>query len=264
MFEFITKRSIFFNILSGFFLMVICLFLLYILLGPITRHGKIITVPNVIGKNFEEAKKILSNQGFDVEIQDSIYTDTTSTNAVLKQMPEGDAIVKIHRKVYLTINRSVPPFVEMPNLIGFSFRNAEMQLRNLGLRVGDTVFKPDFARNAVLEQLQNGLKIKPGDKIQQGSIVVLVVGDGLGGEVFNVPNLLGRTFSDAKEFLESNGLSFLVVLPDVDVKDTSTAFIYKQNPAQVDEEGNVRKIRQGQTIDVWLSVQRPRIDTLHF
>ena len=136
MFQFITKRPFWMNLLAGLVLMVILLFLLSIMLGPLTRHGKNKTVPNVVGKSFAEAQKILDNSGFDVEVQDSIYTDTTAKGTVLRQVPDGDATVKISRTVYLTINRQVPPVVEMPNLKDFSFRNAELQLKNMGLRVG--------------------------------------------------------------------------------------------------------------------------------
>lgn len=261
MFRFITGKSIWVNILAGFLLMALCLFFLYLLLGPLTKHGKTITVPNVVGKSLEEAKSILKDQGFDLEIQDSIYIDTTAKGSILRQIPEGDALVKINRKVYLTINRHVPPVVEMPNLIGFSFRNAEMQLKNMGLRIGDTIFKPDFAKNSVLEQLYNDAHIAPGTKIQQGSNVTLVLGDGLGDIEFGVPNLIGMKFSEAKTLLESNGLSFMVVLPDAEVADSSGAFVYWQNPPRFSEDGKRIRIRPGQTMDVKLSLEKPLMDT---
>src|SRR4030095_14090198 len=143
MFEFITKRPFWMNLLAGLVLMILLLFLLSIFLGPLTRHGKNKTVPNVVGKSFTEAEKILNKGGFDVEVQDSIYIDTTAKGTVLRQVPDGDATVKISRTVYLTINRQVPPVVEMPNLKDFSFRNAELQLRNMGLRVGNTSYVHD-------------------------------------------------------------------------------------------------------------------------
>ncbi|TMI94657.1 MAG: PASTA domain-containing protein, partial [Bacteroidetes bacterium] len=147
MFQFITKRPLWINLLAGLVLMVVLLFIVSIFLGPLTRHGKNKTVPNVIGKSFEEAKKILTNSGFDVEVQDSLYSDTVAKGSVLRQVPDGDATVKISRTVYLTINRHVPPLVEMPNLKDFSLRNADLQLRNMGLRIGDTSYVHDFAKN---------------------------------------------------------------------------------------------------------------------
>ena len=241
--------------------MVLLLFLLSTCLGPLTRHGKNKTVPNVVGKSFDEAEKILDNNGFDVKVQDSIYTDTTAKGTVLRQVPEGDATVKKSRTVYLTINRQVPPVVEMPNLKDFSFRNAELQLKNMGLRVGDTLYVHDFARNTVQEQRYKGSPIAPGTKIQQGSVIDLVLSDGVGEAEFTVPNLMGMTFGEAKNFIESNGLSFLSVMPDPDVTDTASAFIYKQDPPRMGEDGKRIKIRSGQTINVWLSSIRPIIDT---
>lgn len=261
MFEFVTKRSLWWNLLAGFILMVVLLFMLSICLGPLTRHGKNKPVPNVVGKSLEEARKILDNNGFQVEVQDSIYTDTTAKGSVLRQVPDGDATVKISRTVYLTVNRHVPPLVEMPNFAGFSLRNIELQLKNMGLRVGDTVYVDDFARNSVRDVLYNGSPIAPGTKLQQGSSVDLVLGNGVGENEFTVPNLVGMTYAEAKKLLESNGLSFLVVLPDPSVADTANSYIYWQNPPRMGEDGRRIKIRSGQTMDVRLGVARPSIDT---
>lgn len=260
MFSFITKKSIWINILAGILIMVICLYLLYLFLGPLTRHGKNKTVPDVSGKSFAEAKAILRSSGFDYEIQDSIYVDTSAKGTVLRQLPEGNAVVKFNRTVYLILNRYVPPFVEMPNLIGYSFRNAEMQLKNLGLRLGDTIFRPDFAKNSVLEQRFNGAPVAPGTKIQEGSSVSLVLGDGIGKLEFTVPDLVGSTFSEGKMLLEANGLTIGAVMAQ-GITDTANAYIMMQNPKRFDEFGRTIKIRAGQTMDVWLSLEKPVIDT---
>jgi len=261
MFQFITKRPLWINLLAGLVLMVVLLFILSIFLGPLTRHGKNKTVPNVMGKSFEEAKNILNNSGFEVEVQDSIYSDTTAKGSVLRQVPDGDGIVKISRTVYLTINRQVPPMVEMPNLKDFSFRNAELQLKNMGLRVGNTSYVHDFAKNTVQEQHYSGTPIAPGTKIQQGSSIDLVLSDGLGETEFSVPNLIGMTFGEAKSFLESNGLSFLSVMLEPGVTDSASAYINWQDPPRIGEDGKHIKIRTGQTMNVRLSLIRPAIDT---
>jgi beta-lactam-binding protein with PASTA domain len=176
-------------------------------------------------------------------------------------VPDADAVVKVNRTVYLTINRSVPPLVEMPNLVGYSFRNAEMVLKNMGLRIGDTVYKPDFAKNAVLEQQYDHSKIAPGTKIRQGSSLTLVLGTGVGNTEFVVPNLVGLPFGQAKALLESNGLSVGAVVSDAGVTDTANAYIYRQNPARFGDDNRLQHIRPGQMIDVWLSLQKPVSDS---
>ncbi len=256
----ITGRPLWLNVLVGIIL-AIGIFALFLLsLNWITGHGKSASVPSVTGKTYEQAKAILKKAGFDVEIQDSIYVDTVPALHVIKQIPDADEVVKSNRTVFLVIRRAVPPEVEMPNLSGYSFRNAEMVLKSMDLRVGDTTFKPDFARNAVLEQMYNGAIIKPGTKIRKGSVISLVLGDGIGNQEFAVPIITGLTFCDAKAELESMGLSVGAIVLN-GVTDTCNAFIFKQTPGRYDDEKRILRIRSGQTIDVWLQSDRPVADT---
>ncbi|MFN4316285.1 MAG: PASTA domain-containing protein [Chitinophagaceae bacterium] len=262
MFGFITKRPLWVNIIAGIALALI-IFLLFILsLDWLTHHGQSKTVPSVLGKTYEEAEKLLGDAGFEVEILDSIYVDTTRPMQVLRQVPEADEMVKVNRTVYLTINRAVPPLIEMPNIVGASYRSAELTLKNYNLRAGDTSFKPDFAKNAVLEQWFNGQRITPGTKIRMGSKIDMVLGDGLGDRQFIVPQLLGKTYCEAKAQIESAGIAFGVVLADPDVSDTCNAFIYWQSPERLDADRRYRYIRSGQLIDIKVQVERPVLDTL--
>lgn len=260
MFKFITHRPLWVNILTGIVL-ALSLFIVFILsLKWCTHHGSSRTVPSVVGKSYDEASKQLDKLGFDVEIQDSIYIDTLPPLAVIKQFPDENAEVKVNRKVFLTINRTVPPQTEMPNVVGYSIRSADMVLRNAGLRIGDTIYKADFAKNAVLKQLYNGEDIVPGTKLRMGTSITLVLGNGVGEREFSVPFLLGMRYGDAKSMLESNGIAIgSVIAPGV--TDTLNAFIVRQNPERLDEERKVQKIRTGQMIDLWLQADKPVIDT---
>ncbi|MBL7732765.1 MAG: PASTA domain-containing protein [Chitinophagaceae bacterium] len=257
MFKFITNRPLWVNIIAGIVLALLLFFLFLLSLDWITGHGKAATVPSVKGKTYAEAEKLLKKAGFDVEIQDSIYVDTAKAMTVVKQFPDADEVVKSNRTVLLIVSRAIPPEMEMPNLVGYSFRNAEMVLKNMDLKVGDTTFKPDFAKDAVLEQWYNGAKIAPGTKIRKGSTVSLVLGDGVGEREFNVPVITGMTYCEAKRLLEENGLVIGAVVPDADVTDTCNAYIFWQNPERFDEEKRIMKIRTGQTIDVKLQVIKP-------
>jgi eukaryotic-like serine/threonine-protein kinase len=256
MFKFITNKPLWVNVVAG---AVILLLLLLFFLGSldlITRHGKVMKIPAVTGLTIADAKKTLESQGFEVQIQDSIYSDTIPPLQVTKQFPEADNLVKVNRTVYLTINRAIPPIIQMPNLLGMTFRNAEMVLRQYGLKLEDTVFKPDFARNSVLDQLFKDASIKPGSKIQQGSAITLVLGNGVGME-FPVPDLFGMTYQEARTILEATGLIVGAVVPDKDIRDTTNSYVYRQSPDRFDEDKNLNRIRQGQIIDIWLGAQKP-------
>jgi len=260
-FKFLTHRPLWVNILVGIIL-AIGIFALFLLsLNWITGHGKAATVPSVSGKNYEEAKSILKKAGFDVEIQDSVYVDTARPLSVIRQIPDADEVVKSNRTVFLIISRAIPPEMEMPNLVGYSFRNAEMVLRNMDLKIGDTTFKPDFAKNAVLEQWYNGAIITAGSKVRKGSTISLVLGDGVGKREFAVPVITGMTFAEAKELLEGAGLGIGAIVADVNVTDTINAYIYKQNPERFDDEKRLLRIRSGQLMDVWLQTDKPLKDS---
>lgn len=263
MFKFITERPLWANILAGIVLTIAIFFLFLLSLKWLTHHGRSSTVPSVTGKSFEEARNILDKAGFDVEIQDSLYVDTLSPRDVIKQVPEADEVVKTNRTVYLTINRAVPPIVDMPNLIGYSIRNAELTLRDFGLRLGDTTFKPDFAKNSVLEQWYKGEPISPGTKLKMGSTIDLVLGNGVGKTEFAVPVIVGLPFGQAKALLEANGIGIGAIITTGEVTDTLNAWIYKQNPERFDEDGKLQHIRPGQTMDVWLQLERPVTDSTH-
>jgi len=256
LFRFITKQPFWVNLLAAIALVVGSLFLVLWMLGFITRHGQYERVPSVIGKPSAEAIRLLEDKGFTVEIQDSIWLESEPVEAVLKQLPAGEDMVKAKRTIYLTINRSQPPMVDMPNLVGLSFRNAELYIKQMGLRIGDTSRKPDIAKDAVLEQLYNGAPIRPGTKIYQGSVISFVLGSGLGHAELQVPQLVGMRFSEAQAFLSGMGINIGAILADPDVKDTANAFIYKQSPELrsilPDGSSQINKMLPGQSMDVWI------------
>lgn len=262
MFEFITKKSLGVNLIAGIVVAILLFGLFLLSLGWLTDHGKAASVPALTGKSLEEVKRILDSTGFEWEVQDSIYVDSISPLQVVKQFPDADEVVKANRTIFLIIRSVEPPLVEMPNLIGYSFRNAEVVLKTMDLKVGDTLFRPDFARNAVLEQRMNGQLIAAGTKIKKGSSITLVLGDGVGDQPIPVPGLVGMNYLDAKALLDSNGLSFGAIVLESGVQDTATAWVYKQSPERLSEDNVVQTIRPGQLIDIWLQAVRPRVDTL--
>lgn len=230
-----------------------------------TDHNEVKKVPFVVGKNIDAATQQLEAQGFKVEVKDSIYIDSVPKSSVVRQSPEPDATVKAHRTVYLTINRSVAPLVDMPDLRGFSFLSAKLYLQSLGLKLGDTSYRPDIARNSVLEQSYNGKPLDPGTKVSMGSAIDFVLGDGIGNVFMNVPDLVGMTLGEARDYLSSLNVNLGAIVPNGNVTDQDNAFVYKQNPeaSQLSATGETikNKIRPGEVIDVYLSVQPPVRDT---
>jgi len=237
----ILKKPLWMNVLIGFGV-AICLFIIFFFsLGWITGNGETEKVPAVIGLDVAAAEKNLTALGFDVELQDSIYVDTLARNAVLRQTPEADEIVKKGRTVYLTINRVVAPQVDMPNLVGFSIKSAETYLKVLGLRLGSVQMVPDQNKNVVIDQLVNGKPIAPGSKIPSGTLIQFLVGDGGASGGMLMPDLVGLTYEQAKAQLISLGLNIGVVSVNGSIGDSASAFVFDQNPSaygsQIDSLG---------------------------
>lgn len=237
----ILKKPLWMNMLIGFGI-AICLFIIFFFsLGWITGNGETEKVPAVIGLDVAAAEKNLIALGFDVELQDSIYVDTLARNAVLRQTPEADEVVKKGRTVYLTVNRVIAPQVDMPNLVGFSIKSAETYLKVLGLRLGSIQMVPDQNKNVVIDQLVNGQPIAPGSKIPSGTLIHFLVGDGGASGGMFMPDLVGLTYEQAKAQLISLGLNLGVVSVNGSIGDSATAFVFDQNPSaygsQIDSLG---------------------------
>jgi beta-lactam-binding protein with PASTA domain len=264
-FKFITDKPFWVNLLFALGAILVLILIFFSSLGLLTHHGDTIKVPSVTGKNLTDATKLLEGEGFEVAVRDSVYIDTTAALAVVRQSPDADAEVKAHRTVYLTINRAVAPLVVMPDLRGFSFKSAQLYLQSLSLRLGDTSYTPDIARNAVKEQLMDGKPIDPGTKIKMGSSIDFVLGSGLGEASLNVPDLVGMTVSEARLYLSNKNINIGTVLQQDPVSDTANAFIVKQSPLPFSTIGPgqivANKIRPGQLMDIWVSPTAPVKDT---
>jgi eukaryotic-like serine/threonine-protein kinase len=214
-------------------------------LSTYTLHGESITVPDLRGMTEERLERFIEDKHLRYKIVDSLFQVGKAPGTVLEQDPAPNSKVKENRTIYLTVNSSKPPKVKMPNLIDVSFRQAEAMLESYGLVVGNTIYKPDLAKNAVLSQQYNGRAIAPGTEIFKGSTIDLVLGDGMGISVVKVPSLEGLTKSEVLFVLRGSALNIGTITFDNGVRNEETAKVYKQSP----ESGT---IKQGEGIDIWL------------
>ena len=261
MFKFITGRPFWVNLLAAIVIALLILFLVLKMLGVLTRHGAYLKVPAITGMKTDAAIKLLEKQGFDVYIQDSVFTDTAKRGTVLKQLPDPNATVKINRTVFITVNRYIPPMLDMPKLEGQNLAFAIKMLERNHLKLGDTSFRPDFMMGSVLEQQYKGTRIPEKAKIQWGSTIDLVIGGGLEDKQMAVPSLVGMTYCDAKAYLDENGISLGAVIGfGGSISDTCSAYVIKQRPERLDPDNMLIYIRSGQLMDVWISQDMKILD----
>jgi|SRR5699024_1317829 len=172
-----------------------------IIMPAYTHHDEGLTVPNVSQISLEKAKKELTSHGLRYEIADRRSNDAYPNNYIIDQVPSPSSIVKPNRKVYLTVNSETQTTVEVPQLVNLSFRNARIQIKNVGLKVGTVSYESSRFKNSVLEQSIEALTIVP-----KGTAIDLTISDGLGGKLVDVPELKGLRLSKAQRKILDKGL----------------------------------------------------------
>jgi len=214
-----------------------------------TKHGDGLNVPNLRGLKIEDAISKLEGLGLRYEI-DSVYIQDQPPGIVTDQDPDPETFVKDNRTIYLTINTNQAPNVRFPDIEMKSLREAKSIIESYGLKLGDTTYKPDVARDVVLEVLFGGQQIRPGESLPKGSRISLVLGDGRGSEEVELPNLTGLTIDEAKFSLKGAMLTIGSITYEGEITDTANAVIISQFPLAAD---SVTKVRIGTPINITLS-----------
>ncbi|GAB3751658.1 PASTA domain-containing protein [Spirosoma pomorum] len=212
-----------------------------------TNHGQTITVPDVTKLSLDEMQNILNDRDLRYEVSDCTFVAGALPLTIVQQYPRANMKVKEGRKIYVTITKRVAPMVSMPKLTDLTDRSAELNLRSLGLEIGERIYVPDVAKNSVLRQLYNGKEIIPGTPVPKGAKIDLEVGDGLGNTMFAVPDVVGKPLDEAKLTIRGSSLKVGTIIP-VDDPEKEVGTVVRQRP----EARAGERIRVGETMDLWV------------
>jgi beta-lactam-binding protein with PASTA domain len=201
-----------------------------------TEHGKSVEVPGLKGKNISNADLILSPLTLKIKVIDSLFQPGMKGGTIIDQNPGQGVKVKENRTIYVSINAYLPPMVAMPELKDASFRQARAILESIGLKVGDTTYTPDIARDAV-------------ERLNYGTAIDLSLGDGLTGEQIELPDLIGLSYTEVHNILNDLSLTAGSEIFDNSVSDSLQAKVVKQVPAPAENA----KISKGSPIDLFYS-----------
>jgi beta-lactam-binding protein with PASTA domain len=202
-------------------------------LGYYTRHGSGIPVPKVTGLPVEKALTILKDQSFGVSI-DSVYVPDQTPGTVIEQDPDVGTNVKENRVIYIKIVKNQAPPVSLPDIIDAPYISAVATISNYGLKVGDTTYKPDIARNHVLEVRFAGQVITAGTKLPKGSKLDLVLGDGAGASEVEIPDLLNQDLDAARFVIKNSGLTLGTITYEGTITDSTNVVVVAQMPMKTD------------------------------
>lgn len=245
------------NILLAILIAAILIGGVYVMLNVVTRHNKEIIVPDFTNMTVSEARRIAGQNEMKIEVTDSVYIKRMERGAVYRHTPEAGSHVKKGRRIMLTINAVNPKNVTMPNLIGYSMRQAKAELLSRGLSLGKLIYVNDIATNNVLSQLYKSSEIDPGKKIESESVIDLVLGLNSMDNTTYVPHIVGTRYLNAVDAVHDHSLNIDRLYFDNTVKDYSDsldAVVYRQSP-EISEEA----IRMGSPVTLYLTKDRNKV-----
>jgi serine/threonine-protein kinase len=125
----------------------------------ISKGPEPVDVPDVTGKNLDEAKAALKDVGLRGKVVESKYDDQVAADDVISQTPKDGQAPK-DSVVSLIVSKG-PPLVDVPNVVGRSIGDATVILQNAGFHV--RAFGP--SAGAVFRQSPSGGQAPKGSTI---------------------------------------------------------------------------------------------------
>lgn len=246
------------NLLLAMIIVVVLIAAAVIFLNVVTKHNQELVVPDLTNMSVEDASALAVSSGMRVEVTDSVFVKRMRKGAVYRQNPVAGAKVKDGRRIVLTINAVNAKKVTMPNLIGYSMRQAKAELLSRGLILGRLVYVRDIATNNVLKQLYEGKEIEPGRQIESESVIDLVVGlNNIDNRTY-VPDVYGLKNSRAVETVLDHSLNVKSIRFDTTVRDyddSLNAVVYRQVP----EPSDSVSVGMGEGVVLYLTTDQAKI-----
>ena len=201
----------------------------FVFLPLYTNHGDVVTVPDVTKMTLTNAVEKLEDGDLRYEVVDSLYNSDLEPLAIISQDPIGNSKVKPGRRIYLTVNKTVPPTVKLPNIIGVSQYQAKLRLEGGNLTIGKMDYVPHQYANLVISASYKGRKLKEGDMLPKFAKIDLIVGKGTGSMRAELPNLIGSPYETAIGTLTRLGMHWAP--PRFDASSSETpGMVIQQSP----------------------------------
>jgi len=159
------------------------------------------SVPQVVGLQVSDAITLLEKDGFEPILSDTSYGLQVPVGAIFFQKPDAGAIVKEGRTVYLFVSGGVK-IIPVPMLKGKSILDAKFALERLGLKLGRVESIPSSNPEDMIFDQQYA----EGTMLKQGEFVEVTISAGRGGGSIIVPDLIGKSLTEARMILADSSL----------------------------------------------------------
>lgn len=205
------KRSRKVSIMSGavgvlVFMIAVFVFLWNYWLRDIFSVAERIELPNFVGQNYESIVNDSSYRDlYNFTVTYSIDPEV-SEGVIVSQDPEAGRSLMIVPEgidVTLTVSTGVRQ-TTVPDVLNDPYSEATVTLQNAGFKV-ETQYA---ASDTVTEGYVISTDPAPGEQLAQGSTIFVTISSGPVERTVSMPNLVGRTESEAKSILNSNNLAY--------------------------------------------------------
>ena len=249
------------NLLIAFAVVVVLIVGSMIFLNVVTKHNQELSVPDLANMTLDEAEAVAHEAGMRVDVTDSAFVKRMRRGAVYRQNPAPGSKVKQGRRISLTINAVNPRQITMPDLIGYSTRQAKAEILSRGLVLGRLIYEKDMATNNVLRQMYKGQEIEPGTMIESEAVIDLVVGLNSRDNMTFVPYLAGLRNLSAVEAVHDHSLNIGKLRFDDTVKDyedSLNAVVFKQIPEACD----TIPVKMGDEVSLYLTLDHSKVPVI--
>ena len=256
--EFFKSRVFWKQLALALVIGVAIILILIIWLNIYTRHGQSRPTPEIRGLTINEARHVVNKNRMKLQIIDSVYTAFVPRGCIAEQTPLPGHRVKKGRTIQATINAFNPEMVAVPDLVGLPRRQALSLIETAGLQIGQLNYVSDLTVDFVLRQTLHGRDVSPGDSVQKGMVIDLVLGRGLSSQRTALPRLTGTTLDQARNEILGSSLNLGAYVFDATVltaEDSLNAFVWKQNP----EYHPDASVQLGSAVYIWLTTDTLRI-----
>ncbi|MGI6721795.1 MAG: Stk1 family PASTA domain-containing Ser/Thr kinase [Anaerovoracaceae bacterium] len=158
------------------------------------------TVPDLRGVTYEKAQQIAQDAGFKVKEGEMVYSDKYEVGEVTSQTPEANTKAEKGATITVNICRGVEEGT-VPKLIGLSKDQAKKVIEDTGFKVGEITIQSSTEPSGQVI----GQDPEAGTITEPHSYINIVVSDGKAKNKKSVPDLIGKTESEAKQAIEDAG-----------------------------------------------------------
>jgi serine/threonine-protein kinase len=175
----------------------------------LTIHGRQETMPKFVGMPLESAQQLASGLGFELAVEDKLYSTQYPANQIVSQMPPAGTRIKMGQHAHVLVSLG-PPQVAVPSLVGSSLRVAKIEAVERGLTLGNVaiVHWPGVEPDQVVAQDPS-----PASAQVRSPAVNLLVSLGDVQEAYLCPNFLGQRINDVRQAIEKAGMKVGQVTP---------------------------------------------------